>query len=78
MQGTLASAVEMLAMANLTRRVDYARRFLNDWERQIPMMNHPLLFIATVLAASIALMIPWKRWKRQLDARRGRRPMDYR
>ena len=42
------------------------------------MMNHPLLFIATVLAASIALMIPWKRWKRQLDARRGRRPMDFR
>ena len=41
------------------------------------MMNHPLLFIATVLGASIALMIPWKRWKRQLDARRGRRQMDY-
>ena len=33
-------------------------------------MNAPLVFIATVLLASMALTIPWKRWRRRLDERR--------
>jgi len=30
----------------------------------------PLVFVAAVVLGCIALVIPWKRWKRRLDERR--------
>ena len=37
------------------------------------LVNHPVVFVVTLLCAAIALTIPWKRWKRELDERRKNR-----
>ena len=37
------------------------------------LVNHPVVFVVTLLCAAIALTIPWKRWKREIDERRKNR-----